>query len=388
MVSVVLYFIPIVLCAVTPFFRELSDNRKWYIFMGVYLWLFLCFGYMTGSDWRVYEEWYYSLDFNRLFYDYYAEPGYYLYMMLFRLLNVGFWPYFILTKTIIFIVIYRTIFDYCKESGYLTLLYFLPWFGMYLLIDNPMRNCIAIAIFIFSVRYVIEHKFWKFLLCMLLASSFHFSALVILLVYPMLNHNIKSWVYVLLFLLINVLFANRDMVINMMNSTLGRIPYVQDKIFGYLLLDNEFGKGKLFSLGMVWQIGIFILLICYRDRITSYIDGPKGLFVFNAAMFYMLFLRFAMTIEVFVRIQLYFSVFLAIAVGLVLLSFDYKSRIIYICVLLMISSYTCMGKLTSSSRYVPYSNIVTYAIKGDFPSYSERYFYNYKFSPYKSADKE
>ena len=112
MVSVVLYFIPIVLCAVTPFFRELSDNRKWYIFMGVYLWLFLCFGYMTGSDWRVYEEWYYSLDFNRLFYDYYAEPGYYLYMMLFRLLNVGFWPYFILTKTIIFIVIYRTIFDY------------------------------------------------------------------------------------------------------------------------------------------------------------------------------------------------------------------------------------------------------------------------------------
>ncbi len=384
----IVYFIPILLCFATVFFKELSDNRKWYICLGVYLCLFYCFGYMTGSDWRVYEDWYYSIDFNRLFYDYYAEPGYYLFMLLFRSLGIGFWPYFILTKTVIFIIIYKTIFDYCRESGYMTLVYFLPWFGMYLLIDNPMRNCIAIAIFVVSVRYVIEHKFWKFLLCMLLAASFHFSAIVIILLYPFLNHNIKSWVYVVLFFLINILFADRGLVINMINSTFGRIPYVQDKIMGYLLLDSEFAKGKLFSFGMLWQIGIFILMICYRDRITDYIGGPKGRFVFNAAMFYMLFLRFGMTIEVFARIQLYFSVFLAIAVGLVLLSFDYRSRIIYVCVLLMVSSYTCRSKITSSSVFVPYSNIVLYAIKGNFPSYSERYFYNYKYSPYSSSEKD
>ena len=388
MISIALYFIPILLCALTPFFKELSANRGWFICCGVYLCLFYCFGYMTGTDWRVYEDWYYSIDFNRLFYDYYAEPGYYIFMLLFRFLGVGFWPFFILTKTVIFIIIYKTIFDYCKESGYLTLMYFLPWFGMYLLIDNPMRNCIAIAIFIVSARFVIEHKFWKFLLCMLLASSFHFTAIVMILVYPMLNHNVKSWIYVLLFLSINIVFSDREMVINVINSTLGRIPYIEKKIFEYLILDSEFAKGKLFSFGMLWQIGIFILLICYRDRIINYIDGAKGLFVFNAVMFYMLFLRFAMTIEAFSRIQLYFSVFLAIAVGLVLLSFDYKSRIIYICVLLLVSLYICFGKITITSRYVPYSNVVSYIIKGDFPSYSERFFYNYRHSPYKSSDKE
>lgn len=384
MTGVALYFIPILLCAVTPFFRELSDSRRWYICMGVFLCLFYCFGYMTGSDWREYEDWYYRINFNRLFFNYFAEPGYYLYMVLFRALGIGFWPFFIFTKTIIFIIIYRTIFDYCKESGYLTLMYFLPWFGMYLLIDNPMRNCIAIAIFTVSVRYVIEHKFWKFLLCMLLAASFHFSSLVILLTYPLLNRKISNWVYVMLFLIVNLIFADRDFVIGALSSLFGKIPYVSDKIEGYLLMNSDFAKGKVFSFGMLWQIGVFILLLCYRDRITDYISGNKGLLVFNSAMLYMLFLRFAMTIEVFVRIQLYYSLFLAIAVGLILLSFDFRSRIIYVCMLFMVSSYTCLAKVTSSARFVPYTNVVQYMIKGEFPSYSERYFYNYRNSPYVS----
>ena len=383
----IVYFIPILLCFATAFFKELSDNRKWYICFGVYLCLFYCFGYMTGTDWRQYEDWYDSIDFNRLFYDYYSEPGYYLYMLLFKSLGIGFWPYLLFTKTVVFIIIYKTVFDYCRESGYLTLMYYLPWFGMYLLIDNPMRNCIAIAIFIVSVRFIIEHKFWKFLLCMLLAGSFHFSAFVILVFYPFLNHDLKKWIYVLLFLLINIVFANRGLFINVLTTVFGKIPYVQDKLVTYLLLDSEFAQGKLFSFGMVWQIGLFILLICYKDRITGYLEGPKGLMVFNSAMAYMLLLRLSMTIEIFIRIQLYFSVFLAIAVGLILLSFEYKSRIFYICVVLMVSCYTCYGKATGSSRYVPYSNIVGYAIKGDFPSYSERFFYNYRFSPYKSRDK-
>jgi len=387
MVSIALYFIPIVLCGVTPFVRELSANRRWYVCLGVYLCLFYCFGYMTGTDWRVYEEWYYNIDFNRLFFDYYAEPGYYLYMLLFKSLGIEFWPFFIMTKTIVFIVIYKTIFDYCKESGYLTLMYFLPWFGMYLLIDNPMRNCIAIAIFIYSVRYVVEHKFWKFMFCMLLATSFHISSFVILLTYPLLNRNISNWFYVLFFVLINVFFASRERVINILTLLVGNIPYIQDKIVGYLLLDSEYAQGKLLSFGMLWHIGILILLLCYRDRIAGYIGGGKGLFVFNAAMLYLMFLRFGMTIEVFARIQLFFAVYLAIAVGMVLLSFEYRSRIIYICILFMVSCYTCYSKATSY-RYVPYTNIVDYVIKRDIPSYSERYFYNYKHSPYKPSEQK
>ena len=49
----------------------------------VFLAVFLCFGYFCGSDWRNYELWYYRVDLERLFYNYFAEPRYYIYMFVF-----------------------------------------------------------------------------------------------------------------------------------------------------------------------------------------------------------------------------------------------------------------------------------------------------------------
>ena len=382
MVSIALYFIPIVLCGVTPFVRELSANRRWYVCLGVYLCLFYCFGYMTGADWRVYEDWYYNLDFSKFYYGYSREPGYYLYMMLFNRLGIGFWPFLIFTKTVIFIIIYKTIFDFCRENGYVSLMYFLPWSGMFLLIDNPMRNCIAVGIFIYSVSFVIEHKFWKFLLCMLLAASFHFSALLIIFFYPLLNRNIKTWVYVVLFIVVNFIFADREILVGMLTFVFGKIPFFQNKVFSYLVMDSAFAQGKLFSFGMVWQIFLFVLMACYRERITGQIGGEKGQFVFNAAMAYMLLLRFAMTIDIFSRFQLYFTAFLAIAIGLLILSFDLRSRILYMCLLFAVACYASYDRITSSARYVPYTNYLDYALKGEFPSYSKRYYYNMDHSPF------
>ena len=133
---------------------------------------------------------------------------------------------------------------------------------------------------------------------------------------------------------------------------------------------------------MIWQIGLFVLMLCYRERITEQIGGDKGRFVFNAAMVYFLLLRLAMTVNMFVRFQLYFSVFLAIATGILIVSFEYRSRVAFIGILCLVSLYICTDKITGSARYVPYSNYVVYSLKGEHPSYSIRYYYNIKHSPY------
>ena len=59
---------------------------------------FLCFGYMTGSDWRSYEPIYNEIDFNNLFYNYFFEPGYYIYMLIFKFLKIGFGHFSFLQK--------------------------------------------------------------------------------------------------------------------------------------------------------------------------------------------------------------------------------------------------------------------------------------------------
>lgn len=378
----ILYYIPILLCFISVIFRELSDNDRWYWFMGVILCIFYCFGYMTGTDWRVYEDLYNTLDFNHLFYEYKSEPGYYLYMLPFRFLGIGFWPFFIFTKSMLFVLIYRTMFEYCRDSKYLSLMYFFPWFGMYLFIDNPMRNLIAIGIFIISFRYVIEKNFWKFFFLMLLAASFHFSAFIIIFSYPILTRNIKTWIYVVSFILINILFIDREFLVSIITSVFGMIPYLQNKIITYILLDSVFAQGKALSVGMLWQTMLFVLLLVYRERIIKQFNNDSGIFVYNASMCFLLLMRFAMSIEMFVRLQLYFSVFFSIAVGLVILSFNYKSRLLFVSLLFLMSVYVCTEKITKSSRYVPYSNCIEYALIGDYPSYSKRFMYNIKNSPY------
>lgn len=378
-----IYFVPIFLCFVSGFSRELSHNRYWYVLLISFLCLFYCCGYMTGSDWKYYELLYDSIDLNQLFYGYNKEPGYYIYMLLFKLLHVGFWPFFIITKTLVFLLVVKTIFDYTQETGYISLMYFLPWFGVYLFIDNPMRNLIAIAIFMLSVKYIIQRRFWNYLLCVLVASLFHFTALLMLPFYAVLTLNVKRWVYVCLFIVVNVVFANRDFLVLILSSMLKVIPYLQDKVITYFIMDSAFAQGKVFSVGMLWQFFLFALLICGKNRlINGFTNKEHGMFVFNCAMVYFILLRFAMSIQVIGRFQLYFATYTVVAIGMLVLSFKYLSRVPFAILLLIISCYTCWDKITGSARYIPYSNYMEYAIRCDFPSFSKRYYYNIDNSPY------
>lgn len=375
---------PILLCFATALFKELSNNRYWYMAMGIYLCIFLCFGYMTGSDWRAYEFWYDNLDFNKFYYGYSNEPGYYLLMALMNKLHIPFWVFFTLIKTALFIIVYKSTFDLCRNSGWLSLMYFVPCFGLYFFIDNPMRNCIAVGIFMLSTKYIIEQRFWPFFFLTLLAALFHVSVLFVIPLFFVFNKDVKKSVYIILYFGINLLFWNRNLIIDFFISAVGRIPYAQTKVITYFLLDSAYSQGEIFSLMLIWQTFLFVLLVLNKEKIISAL-GDKGMFVFNCSMFYFLLVRFATSIQVLMRLQLYFSVYVCVCVGLLILSFEWRLRLSYTIVLFVISLYICFNKITATYVYVPYSNIVEYALKGERPSYSTRFKYNYKYSPYYSS---
>lgn len=378
----IIYFIPIFLCALTAVSRQLSENRKWTVIFGCLLCLFLCFGYMTGSDWRNYELYYDTLDFNHFYYGYNSEPGYYLLMMLMKWIGVPFWVFHISTKVFLFAIVYRIIFKYSSQTGWISLMYYIPWFGLYFFVDNPMRNCIAVGLFLLATDYIIEGKFWKFFWMSLLAAFFHLTALVVFPCYMFLTKDLKKWKLAVLYVVINIIFFDRDLIIKIIAAVLSPIPYFNNKLITYFLFHSDLVQGKFISLGMVWQTVVFVLLLCYKERITDGIGGKMGLLAFNSSMVFFMLLPFAMSIQVAMRFQMYFSVFLCICIGYLVLAFEWRSRWACICVIFLISFYTCFDRVTSSARYVPYSNVIEYAVKGEFPSYSKRYFYNMKHSPY------
>jgi hypothetical protein len=374
-----LYFLPIILAFVFYSIKELKHSKlTLYIFTG-YLCVFLCFGYMTGSDWRSYEPIYNEIDFNNLFYNYFFEPGYYIYMLIFKFLKIGFWPFFIFTKVIIFIVFVKIIINLQGNYIYPILMFFIPYYGYYLFIDNPMRNLIAIAIFLISIKYIHEKKIWKYLACILLASSFHFSAIILFPLYWVLDKRISNGIWIFLFIIFNIFFASRQFLI-LFVKIFSFLPYVETKIATYLIENSQYAMGRIFSVGSLIFILFFILLICSRKYFDSIYMGN---IIFNSAIIFLLFYRLATTIEIFSRFQLYFSIFFVMAIISLIQIFTKESRHIYISFLLILSLLTCYKKVTQDYRYVPYTNYLVYLVSDEFPTYDTRSNYNYIHSPYK-----
>lgn len=373
----ILYIASILLCLISYLVPQLRKSTLWHkIYMSV-LCVFLCFGYMTGSDWRQYEPMYDEIDFHNLFYNYFAEPGYYIYMLIFKFMNFSFWNFFILTKVIIFCLFTRIINEYVIEYRYLVWMFFLPWFGFYLFIDNPMRNLIAVAIFLYASRYIINRCFIKYFICICLAFSFHFSAIIFLPLYFLFSKRIPTWVYVGLFFVFVGVFTSRNLFSSVIELFFGSIPYVQLKIESYLIDDNPDGEGKLFSLGMLIHLSFFILLLIYRNRIEQ---TKNGTFILNASLFYLLIYRLGSTIFIFSRFQLYLSVFYSIGIVLLISAFVRSSRNIYIIGLLVLS-FIATNKIFSY-RYIPYTNYLYYILTDEYPTFEYRSDYNYRNTPY------
>lgn len=355
---------------------ELRKSQQWYCLVLVALCLFVCFGYMTGSDWKSYELMYEEIDLNNLFYNYYLEPGYYIYMLVFKILNADFWVFFITTKVVVFLLFIRTINIHAWEYRYLVLMFFISWYGFYLFIDNPMRNLIAISIFLYAYKYILNKSFGKYFICILLASSFHITAIALIPLYFILLKYISTNFYICAILFL-MLFVNNDNLSFLITHIAGINPYLQWKVETYLLSDAPEGQGSVFSVKMFFHVLIFILILFSRRKIERL---PSGNVMLNASLFLILFYRIGLSLNIMYRLQLYLCVFYSIGVVLAAYAFTKKSFIIYTNYLLCLSLVAVFSIMTY--KYVPYSNYLFYIFKDQPPSFSYRSNYNIKNTPF------
>ncbi len=374
-----IYLFSILLCFFSAITKQLKDNRIWLFVVLGFLCIFLCFGYMCGSDWRSYEEMYEAIDIHSLFSTCKVEPGYYIYMFPFKLLNINFWNFFIFTKVVVFCIIFSTIIKYAEEYKFIVIMFFVAWYGFYLFIDNPMRNLIAVSICLIGIRFLLKRNFWKYLAVILIATSFHISAIIMLPVYYYFTKRIASKYYVISFVIIYLLFSTPELFWLIISKLFSWIPYIHRKIDSYTIGKHaEFAQGRLFSLGTIVYVVFFILLMFYRKKIESL---KNGVLLFNAAILYLLFYRIAITIDIFGRMLFYFSIFYSIAIVSLISIFEFSSRLIYIFYLLFLS-FISTTRIFQDFRYIPYTSYIPYFLKGNYPTFEERSDYNYVNSPY------
>ena len=321
-----LYFLSF--CSAYAFvFIKQANKSAWLKTYLVLLCLFLCFGYMTGTDWRAYEQIYKQINFNNLFYNYFQEPGYYIYMLPFRFFNVDFFVFFIFTKILCYIAIVSKLLTYCDKYKYIGLMYFIPCWGFYLFIDNPMRNLIAVSISLYAIKYLLKRKPIPYFTIVIIAMTFHTSACVMIPAYFFMHKNLSTKKIVILYITINVLFANRAILAVIISNVFGFIPYVAGKINSYIESSNIEGAGRVISLGFIIFFTFFVLLCYYKKQIY---EMKNGKVIWNGAITFLILYILATTIEVFMRFQIFYMVFFIASISYLTYYFSEQSKKIYV----------------------------------------------------------
>lgn len=349
---------------------------KFYI---IFLAFFLCFGYTTGSDWRVYEVVYNEMDISSPNFFFPFEPGYMLYMYLAKLLGIEFWPFFCFTKVVLWIIISSFLIAYQKKEGFFVITFFVGLFGYMLFIDNPMRMLIAIAFYLISVSFFIKGEKRKAYFFVLLSFCFHFSSIVLYIYLNVFTKKIRTRNWIIAFALFSFLLCSKQFLYLSISNLLGFIPYIQAKLESYFL-NNDNIEPKVLSVGFIIHIILFIIVLFERSKFEcSKFDS----LCVNSFLFFVCLYRITFILDIFARFQYFLYPFYVIFLIKLYRISSVKQKLWLGTLMIAISFYFTYTKTTADSRYVPYTNYLIFFIEGNNMSFQERSDYNANNSPYK-----
>lgn len=192
-----IYFLLLALLFCFAFYEIYSGNKKQsdrlFFFSIVMLVLLDGLRWETGTDWAPYLRFFLTSDRPSAEFNYF-EPGYVVFTRIFKKISDSYTLFLFAHSIFCYSLIGSTIKKYAKFPLLTLALYYcimLPYQGM-------NRQYMAMAILIFSIRYIFSRSLWRFLLCLVLAFQFHRSSLIFIFAYWMVRPQ-KLLVYIIIY---------------------------------------------------------------------------------------------------------------------------------------------------------------------------------------------
>ena len=276
-------------------------NRFWLFLSFIVLVLLASFRYETGTDFTTYESLYHDLNEIDTFEKFFkqlpvTEPGFILLNLMTKAIFNNSQMIFALSAFLMLVFFYFAMSRYAeKNSIMLAVVIFVGFFFAQSL--NIMRQIIAIAIVFYATQYLFQKKYRLAVLWLLIATSFHVSALVVLPFWLLYGDSTwKKRARVILF----ILFFIVVMGVLQFPSSFSRIPVIN------LLLRNA-TPGASFGIGLILlRAPIILPILFFRKRLVQHDARNKYWLVL--LFFELLFSYLGYANEVFNRMALYFSV--------------------------------------------------------------------------------
>lgn len=339
------------------------------IFVKIAWWMLVLIAglrYETGIDYLTYVNIYNessplsAFSFN----DTYIEPAYALLNSLFKSLGLDINFMFLLISFVSINLMFNSYKKYATERYYMigVLMYYSI---TYFLLDmSGVRQVIALNLFVYSIRFISTNRFFLFLLFIIIASLFHRSAIILLIVYPISKCYIKSWVHLLL-LSVGILFMLLKIKwIEFIFSLIGLL-FVSGPLATKLLdftTNSFFQIERSLTVGIVLYVPVFVLAVCKRKRleaITPYYNIILNIFLFFIITVFYLYESY----DISNRFSSYFSFSFGLCLAFLLSQLKQKkyNLLLGFCIVFFISLFAMRNTIlptNTSIMYHPYQNYI------------------------------
>lgn len=228
-------------------------------------------GDFVGTDTMNYKEFFYSItslipNFSILLNNILViEPGYTAINLLLYNLDLSYTWVFFLASAITWYYLYK--FFWNDKPILFLAIFFAITTGFMFFTFNGVRQAIAVSIVGASIIHITYKRPQYFILHILLAGTFHYSALLLLPLYyvtPRMKFRIEYW-YILIF---GAYFISGIGLIEYLLPVLKLLPGG----YSYYALSLKSATSNPLSLGSLYQLGMFILIIMHSKII---INGNK-----------------------------------------------------------------------------------------------------------------
>lgn len=145
----------------------------------------------------------------------------------------------------------------------------IPWlscflfvsFGFYNFSINILRQSIALAIIIYSYKYIVERELWQFVIAVGIATLFHYTAIVFIITYYLyrLPSNYKTFII----LIIGSIIVSNLFLPKIMSIIISSNQYYEEHLVG----NSSKGYGML---GMLLATSVSSLLLMRKKKIDKF----------------------------------------------------------------------------------------------------------------------
>ena len=229
--------------------------------------------------------------------------------------------------------VYTTIKKY-SDDPVISWTYILSLF-IYSFILQGLRQSMAMTIVLFSLKYVFDRKLWKFLLLMGLATLFHQSAIIFVIVYPMHKLKVRIWYFIVIGGMMILSYAFPSVLLSILPSA------ISSSRFGIYL----YGREGMYTISG-WLLLFIIFSFCYRYKGNAVKNNPHTSMLFTLLMIGLAMQSMAGMIAEMFRVSYYFNMFSMLLVPNVICSIQkpqYRTEVRFLVLLAFMAYFFYSG---------------------------------------------